>query len=188
MFRRRKVLTVTELQAEIDGWISDEEENVVGHKADKINFVITPPDKVDNISDNEDIDDNLPILHDKTQFPNEMPGQFEIEYIYDDNNVNLPVVSESMETDYDPLDADNDPQPSTSKAKGRVSVGNKPKWSKSHKYNFDKQPFDNEVNAQKTLYEIIGKLCGVPSLYTHPESYFWFGRFVHTIAIMGMLF
>lgn len=168
MFRNRKVLTVTELQAEIDGWTSDEEENVLNHKADKINFVITPPDKVDEISDNEDIDDNLQILYDKTQFPNEMPGQFEIQYKYNDDNKNLPVVSELVEKISDTLDTDKEPQPSTSKKKGRVSVGNKPKWSKAHNYKFDKQPFDNEENAQKALYEKIGKFCAILLLFTNP--------------------
>lgn len=188
MFRRHKVLTATELQAEIDGWTSDEEENDVGHKADKINFVITPPDKVDEISDNENIDDNLPILHDKTQFPNEMAGQFEIEYIYDDNNVNLQVVSELVETNHDPLDTDDDPQPSTSKTKARVSVGNKPKWSKAHNYKFDKQPINNEGNAQKALYEIIGKLCCILCCSQILTAIFGFHRFVYTIRIMGMFY
>ena len=59
MLQRRKFLTVAELQAEIDEWTSDEEDNDGVHKADKISIIITPPDKVDAISDSEDIDENV---------------------------------------------------------------------------------------------------------------------------------
>ena len=69
MLRRRKILILAELQAEIDGWNSDEEANDVDHRADEINVVITktPPEKVDAISDNEEIDGNIQLLKSNPQ-------------------------------------------------------------------------------------------------------------------------
>lgn len=157
MYRNRKILTVAELQAELDAFTSDEEDNV--STADKINIVVIPPDKVDELTDNEEIDDNVQILREEATLPKEIPGQFEIEYTHEVDN--LPAV---VETQNERMDMEIDScamKPSTSKSKIHTPIGNKPKWSKSIKYNFQKQPIDNEKQLQKTLYERIGKICDV---------------------------
>ena len=69
-----------------------------------------------------------------------MPGQFDIENVY---NAGVENTSEKMETVIE--------EPSTSKSKNRASMENKPKWSKTHNYKFEKQPFNNEQNLQKVL-------------------------------------
>lgn len=92
MIRRRNVLTAAELQAIIEGW-SDEDsdgEEDIDHHADAVDIIITPPDAVDDVSDNEELDENVQLLRDEHVLPREIAGQFEIEYVYEDGNVNMP--------------------------------------------------------------------------------------------------
>lgn len=151
MIRRRNFRTAFELQAEIDSWTSDEEDSNLGHKADNIDIVITPPDLIDDVSDLEEIDDNIQIVNDDNKLPNELAGQFEIEFNYDDGNVNLTT----------------EPQSSKSKPKRRVTVGNNPKWIHDKNIVFDKQPVDHEKMDQKLLYEKIGKFCVIILAYKY---------------------
>lgn len=162
MIRRRNVLTASELQAEIDSWTSDEEGEENGHNADEVNIIITPPNQVDDISDDEEIDDNVQILHDQHQLPNEMAGQFELEYIYEDGNEHLPPVGDTVEiepNEPEELDVDEE-EPTTSRSRSRPvrrpSINRGAKWSHAKSYKFDKQPINTQKDDQKALFEKIG--------------------------------
>lgn len=176
MFRRRNFLTMAEVKAEIDSWTSDEEENECNHNADKINVVITPPDKVDDVTDNEDIDDDLQILHCNNQLPNETPGLLEMEYIYNDDNNNIPVYCELEEINSDSLQAINEIQRSKPKKKGKLYAGNKPKWSKSKQFQCKDQPVNYEEYHQKAVYEKIGKFYKI-SFYLQISQFCFVGSY-----------
>ena len=77
MFRQKKFLNTKELQDELDAWSDDD--------ADEFNIVITPPEDVDEMTDNEDLDDNMQIMNKnlRTEIA-EVAGGFEVEYKYND--------------------------------------------------------------------------------------------------------
>ena len=77
MFRQKKFLNTKELQDELDAWSDDD--------ANEFNIVITPPEDVDEMADNEDLDDDIQIMNLPTEIA-EVAGGFEVEYNYKDEN------------------------------------------------------------------------------------------------------
>lgn len=71
---RRQCLKASELQEIIDGWSDTEEEST------PLCVVYIPPEKVDEISDEEFIDDNEMPPDQNIETFAEIPGTFEIEY------------------------------------------------------------------------------------------------------------
>lgn len=71
---RRQCLKASELQEIIDGWSDTEEEST------PMCVVYIPPEKVDEISDEEFIDDNEMPPDQNIETFAEIPGTFEIEY------------------------------------------------------------------------------------------------------------
>ncbi|KAL7725597.1 hypothetical protein ACLKA6_008009 [Drosophila palustris] len=97
------------LHAIIDNWddgASDEEH--FGQNADAADIIITPPDVVDALSDNEELDDNVQLLREEVELPREIAGQFEVECVYDDQNEHIPTVCD------DDMDAEEGDMSSTS--------------------------------------------------------------------------
>lgn len=136
-------MTAAQLQAEVDAW--DDEKDLdaqANSRADVVNIVIIPPDNVDYVSDNEDVDENLLIMAEteEHQLPQEVCGQFEVEYGFEDSNehVNVQVAPERKETEI-------------------ISS----KWSKSRNYSFPNEPVDNSVDYHKKLYDKIGKFSAL---------------------------
>ena len=180
MISRKKVLTATELQAILDNWSDgdcDVEDNF-GQYADAVNIVITPPDVVDPVSDNEELDDNFQLLHDELEMPREIAGQFEIECKYYDTNEHMPLGGGDDDTDVvnepnlEQEEQDGTPVASTSSGRGRKSTPKsrkvpkrslideaiKPKWSRLQNYQFDKIPIDDTATSYKALYQQIGAM------------------------------
>ena len=55
MFKQKKFFNTKELQDELDAWSDDD--------ADEFNIVFTPPEDVDEMTDNEDFDDDIQIMN-----------------------------------------------------------------------------------------------------------------------------
>lgn len=143
--------------------------------ADAVDIIIIPPDTVDAVSDNEDLDDNVQLLRDVQ--PRDIAGKMEIKCVYNDeieymplgadydntDDVNGPEVEE--EEDETPVASSSSgrPRKSTSKPRKenkrpRTDDGMKPKWSRKQNYRFDKTPFDDTATSYKALYEQIGAM------------------------------
>ena len=67
MFRQKKFLNTKELQGELDAWSDD---------ADEFNIVITPPEDVEEMTDNEDLDDDIQIMN--KNLPQKLPVDLSI--------------------------------------------------------------------------------------------------------------
>lgn len=183
MIRRRNVLSAAELQAIVDSWSDGDEDDDEtglndGRNADAIDIIIRPPEDVDNVSDVEEIDDNVQILNDENIMPREMAGQFEVEYLYDDGNEHIPASiedeeyveeEENNEEEEDNYEEEEEAAvvppkrrrgpPVKQKAKEKV-VKTQQKaatWTQNEDYVFDKEPFDDTANSYKSLFALIGK-------------------------------
>ncbi|KAL7725123.1 hypothetical protein ACLKA6_000436 [Drosophila palustris] len=158
MIRRQKVL-----HAIIDNWddgASDEEH--FGQNADAADIIITPPDVIDALSDNEELDYNVQLLRDEVELPLEIAGQFEVECVYDDQNEHIPTVCD------DDMDVEEGDMSSTSSGRSCTSASRKAqkrprivegmnlKWSRRKNYKF--VPKDDTPTSYKALYKKIGAM------------------------------
>lgn len=148
----KKVLTTAELLDIIEyQWSEDESDGLNLSAAKEVNVIIVPPDG--EISDTEDLDDDFIIINDNNDLPNEIAGSFDIECVYDDETIltNKGAIDEK-ETD-EPV-ASTSEQPN--KRPRTTFVPIQSKWSTAANYKFEKEPYNDELNAQKIIYEKIG--------------------------------
>lgn len=72
---RKKYLTQREIEDLMNESSEEEETATLIRSADKVDLVLLPPSRVDEISDCEDIDDNIQVLNDLTCIiPQEVAG------------------------------------------------------------------------------------------------------------------
>lgn len=94
---RKKFLTQIEIEDIINQSDDDDETGKFIRNADIVDLVILPPEQVDEISDLEDIDDDMQILSDANcPMPNDVAGLIELNCLYNDGNINdkLPALFE----------------------------------------------------------------------------------------------
>lgn len=102
---RQKYLTQAEIERLVNESSDEEETATLIRDADNVDLVLMPPSRVDELSDNENIDDNVQILHDPSAFmPGEVAGEVEVVCEYNDCNQNKP---DRCDDDND-LDDDDD--------------------------------------------------------------------------------
>lgn len=173
---RHRYLKSHELQAIIDGWSSDEEE------IDQI--VLCPPSKVDELTDDEDIDDEImPNIDDNNYF--EVAGEIEIETTEDFSG---PQASQSNVLEPQPSTSTGWSNPDSTSSKRRriaseltpavptykpLADFGVPKWKKSKRSSielvkYDKQP--NHAPIEPEVLEIVTKL----DAYTPLQLFFLF--------------
>lgn len=142
---RKKFLSIRELE-EFVNVSSDEVESTHCNvnSADITNIIVLPPENVDALSDCEELDDNVQVLHDDNRVPNELAGEVELECTFDDLNSNIPC-EKNGEFEIDVA------QPQKS-----VFSYQPPKWSKSHRNQFSKAPVDVSNEKIREIYEKIG--------------------------------
>lgn len=153
---RRYALTIAELEDIIDGWSDDEGEAPT-------DVVYIPPETVDEISDEENIDDDEMPRDNQINLFTEMPGTFEIEY------------SSGVDADTEPPEPKKRKiTPSSSTREGTAEAENhtpmsefgQPKWRKPVDIGYSKET-EAEVPYEKVeqLIEQIGKKthykCGI---------------------------
>lgn len=121
---------------------SDDEEIITKMKtALNIEFIALPPDRVDALSDTEDIDEDAQVLTDQaTSFPNDIVGEIEVQCEFEDEGD-----SESATVD------------ENSNAINSVRI---PKWTNRKNYEFSKEPVDLTVEKTVEIYAKIGKIVG----------------------------
>lgn len=160
---RKKYLTVGEIEDILNASDSDEDCDEVAQikKADQIDIVILPPDKVDALRDNEDVDEDIQVQNDSNaNILIETAGQVEVCFDIDNGNRN----DESSKTG-DEINEFKNEAPSIAPK----FVAPKPKWSK-RKYSFDKQPVDLTNESIVKVYEKIGNFILLRS-YGHTCEY-----------------
>lgn len=150
-----KYLSVAEIEEILNASDSDEEDDEATQirKADKIDIVILPPDKVDQISDSEDVDEENQVQHDdNANALIDTAGQVELNCEFNEENDELPAIAkdemlhEQKSTVTPPKDAEFQ----------------LPKWSKES-YEFSKEPVDLTCESTTNLFEKIGNIL---SLYS----------------------
>lgn len=178
---RRKYLTQAEIE-ELMNASSDEEEAATEIKnADHVDFIVLPPERVDAISDAEDIDDNDQILNDVGTFvPNDIVGEIEVNCEFEDDNVHRPESPVYEDIEYLTLEDEEGEKeeeegarsadvPSAEEAaaveeeeaaaitvREEPFVVKKPKWTSRKNYEFSKQPVDLSEQKSNELYEKLG--------------------------------
>lgn len=161
MFKRQKFLTAAELQAEVDAW-ADDEDNCDG-KADQIDIVVIPPD-VDEISDLEDLDDDVQLMSEDNPKIQEVAGVFEVEYTFNNACNICEDENKSLEVEKSPPSkmprTEIETPPELPSNLHQIHFKNA-KWSTDKTYKFPKQPFDNTEVVHKELFEKIGELFDV---------------------------
>lgn len=84
---RQKYLSVTEIEDLLYASDSDEENDSAQlKKTEQIDVVILPPDTVDAISDDEEIDEDVQLMSNQNVKLGETAGQLELCYQFDDGN------------------------------------------------------------------------------------------------------
>lgn len=149
MNRRQEIRTTAELQEILDSWSDGEED--FERESDTTHVVILPPDDVDEISDTEELDDNLQVLNDDQNLPHEITGTYEIERFC--SRWNEDILSAENENDDLPVTSSK-----IGKKRRKIDKGMKPKWSRKHNYKFEKEPLDDTETSHKALYEQIGEM------------------------------
>lgn len=137
---RQQFLTQEELNEVIENWSDDE--NELGERPVEIPIVVLPPSRVDEQSDNEELNENIQVIHDDNVLPREIVGSYELD---------MDILGESD----DEMEADEPPSKFRTTS-SRVRGKNNSKWVKPKDVIFDKQPFDDEIITQKKLYENLG--------------------------------
>lgn len=177
---RQKYLTQAEIERLINESSDEEEIATLMRDADNVDLVLLPPERVDELSDVENIDENVQILNDPSAFvPSEVAGEIEVICEFDDCNVNKPARADDFDEDSDAdggdVDDDDDEGGATSKrtkpgrcgkaAKKAKSAPKKKKadvppakWSKAKKVSFARQPVNIENEKIVELFEKYG-LC-----------------------------
>lgn len=143
-----------------DGSSDEEEAATLIRSADKVDLVILPPTpRVDEISDEEDIDEDLQVLNDDNcirkngsfssfSVPEEPVGEIEVACQFYKGGKHVP-------------DGDNE-EPDTKKEKKtqklKPLVFDEPKWTKpdADKLSFSKQPVDMEDEQICEMFEKYG--------------------------------
>lgn len=162
---RKKYLTTAEIE-EMMNASSDEEEAATDiRKADHVDLVVLPPDRVDAISDDEQIDENELVLNDVGEYvPNDVAGPIEVHCEFDDDNVNRPDGSGSpVYEDIEYLQQEEEATVAATEQEGAAAlppeppfVVSTPKWSKRSNYEFSKQPVDLSDEKSQKIYDELG--------------------------------
>lgn len=165
---RQKFLKQSELIQLLEE-MSDEEEEVstksLVQNADKVDLVILPPPRVDDVSDEENIDDDLQYLNNNiVDVPKEIAGEVEINCDYADDNENMP--NRAPDDDAESMNVVQESsligKPGTSfvaakKKKTAKKHVYEAKWSKSKKFKFSRQPVNNETEKIEAIFSKYGK-------------------------------
>lgn len=160
---RQKYLTQREIEELINASSDEEETATLSRNADRVDLVLLPPPKVDDVSDLEDIDEESQILNDVAdEMPLDVAGEIEVVCEFDDDNVHKP-------NRQDDDDIVLNSQKLVPEAKGKIEPKLKrerkkkegptfqPKWSKGKRITFAKQPVNVQEEKMATMYEKFGK-------------------------------
>lgn len=144
---RKKYLNLSEIEELLNA--SDSEDDEIGEdaqirKANAIDIVVLPPDKVDCISDCEDINDDIQLQSDFNETLSiETVGQIEIFCEYSDEKDGNPVIIDESDVSMEEV-TPKEPR----------FIPPRPKWTK-RRYRFSKSPVD--LTGEKTI-ELVAKI------------------------------
>lgn len=163
---RKKYLTTAEIEKLMNASSDEEEAATEIWNAYHVDFIILPPDRVDAISDDEQIDLNEHAFNDVVDsVPSDVAGPIEVHCEFDHDNVNRPDGAASPV--YEDIEYLQEEEETTSAAaeQERLSaplpeppfVVPTPKWSNRSNYKFSKQPVDLSDERSQMIYDKLGK-------------------------------
>lgn len=109
---RKKYTSEAEIERLIHGNDNEEEDIMLIHDADTVDFALLPPRRVDELTDEENTDENEQILNDSSIFvPADVAGAKEVQCEFNDCNEKLPHRVDSHDEDYAGGDEEDDYEP-----------------------------------------------------------------------------
>lgn len=147
---RQKYVSKHEIEQMLNDSSDEEETTTLVGNSNRTDFILLPPPKVDALSDNEEIDEDLQPLNDGAAImPEEVAVEIEIMCEYDDDNPKRPF---RVDDDDDAADISL-----FSKRKPIWKPRNcNVKWSKAKRFSLKREPVCIEHENIEDLYQKFG--------------------------------
>lgn len=152
---RQEYITQAEIERLVNESSDEDETATLIRNANSVDLVMLPPDRVDELSDIEDIDENELILSDPSAImPGEVAGSIEVVCDFNDCNTNKPDRADDDDVAHVADDYGNKPAKRPKKDTKKKAFP--AKWSKSKEFSFSRQPVDVERDKIVELFEKYG--------------------------------
>lgn len=146
----RKSIKMSEIMAILNEPTSDDEEDQVILNSKEVDVIYIPPPVVEDVTDEEDLDDDLIQLNDNNDdCLHEIAGTVELQYSVETENI--------KDAENEPIGTEN---PSTSSACGglkRKSDFALPIWRKPRDFEYTRTPINVEALKMEEIFSEISK-------------------------------